>query len=688
MGCSSSKSETTPKPKIEDSGSTTSIIKISNDEMEKAYTTVEDDDDVNPGELEIFRKKSKQFLKGSVESIVKKDIFIIKKESQLQDIAKKLKIVGNLCDVLENKTKQSRMEQYQMQVVDWLCEIKLDELCCRTISNFSKYREKHPDVFEDGSVVIEIVNSCLTVLWSYCEISQTFAVKIARKKDVLEFVKNMLQENHKNMNDKIGTEETTNEVNESTLSYQDPDGDENAEDDGDERSTDVEETVEYNEETDDYEDVEDYEQIEGDEDIEEDEQVEDNEDFEDDEHSEGDEDFENDKQVEGNEDFEDDGQVEEDENVEDEEQVEGDEEVESDENDDTEASCYDKMIKNCQLLLYHISLYEDNVARLRNLKLLPVLSPYMSSEQSDLIALVTVANIVNEKECKIINKECVKSLLQILENCLNSNTGKEGGWSAYQCGLAVRRLARNDQNHKLLLENNVLPLIVKLASDGKSEEQLEGATALRYLAFNKKAKKKIVNDQTLGVVETLKELCKLDNDKIKEESYGALWTLRSDLEKSPVKEYRNIAKDLEKSKSCKAASDGTHIMISYQWDDQELVKDVKKRLTKAGYKVWLDIEEMKGSTLDAMSSAVERSKVVLVFMSRKYKDSRNCRSEAEYAHQTEKSILFVKTKRGYKADGWLGMLLATKLYYEFSEKHPFKETINKLLDAIKTEYSK
>ena len=67
-------------------------------------------------------------------------------------------------------------------------------------------------------------------------------------------------------------------------------------------------------------------------------------------------------------------------------------------------------------------------------------------------------------------------------------------------------------------------------------------------------------------------------------------------------------------------------MISYQWDVQKLVIQLKNKLQANGYKVWMDIDEMGGSTLESMARAVENASVVLVCVSQKYKESPNCRS--------------------------------------------------------------
>ena len=67
-------------------------------------------------------------------------------------------------------------------------------------------------------------------------------------------------------------------------------------------------------------------------------------------------------------------------------------------------------------------------------------------------------------------------------------------------------------------------------------------------------------------------------------------------------------------------------MISYQWDHQKIFIDVRDALLKAGHKVWMDIDQMGGSTLEAMANAVEGAKLILMSVSKKYKNSTSCRS--------------------------------------------------------------
>ena len=70
-----------------------------------------------------------------------------------------------------------------------------------------------------------------------------------------------------------------------------------------------------------------------------------------------------------------------------------------------------------------------------------------------------------------------------------------------------------------------------------------------------------------------------------------------------------------------------------------MLVELKNRLRTSGYRVWMDLEQMGGSTLDAMAKAVENSSVVLVCVSQRYKESPNCRAEAKYAFQLRKDII-------------------------------------------------
>jgi hypothetical protein len=119
------------------------------------------------------------------------------------------------------------------------------------------------------------------------------------------------------------------------------------------------------------------------------------------------------------------------------------------------------------------------------------------------------------------------------------------------------------------------------------------------------------------------------------------------------------------SSSSKSAAKPKHVMMSYNWDHQPVIKHIHAALVQHGYTVWIDVEQMKGSTVDAMSKAVEDAAVVVFGVSRAYKESKNCRLEAQYAMQREVDTVPLMLVDGYRPDGWLGMLIGTRMWYGF-----------------------
>ena len=56
-------------------------------------------------------------------------------------------------------------------------------------------------------------------------------------------------------------------------------------------------------------------------------------------------------------------------------------------------------------------------------------------------------------------------------------------------------------------------------------------------------------------------------------------------------------------------------MFADCWDDQPFVLRLSSHLQELGVKVWVDVESMSGSTLEAMADAVENAYAVIVVLS-------------------------------------------------------------------------
>jgi len=58
-------------------------------------------------------------------------------------------------------------------------------------------------------------------------------------------------------------------------------------------------------------------------------------------------------------------------------------------------------------------------------------------------------------------------------------------------------------------------------------------------------------------------------------------------------------------------------------------------------------------------------------------------TEAEYAFSLKKTIIPLKLEAGYSPDGWLGLLIRSKLYYDFSAPEKFNSQWRKLNAKLK-----
>ena len=61
-----------------------------------------------------------------------------------------------------------------------------------------------------------------------------------------------------------------------------------------------------------------------------------------------------------------------------------------------------------------------------------------------------------------------------------------------------------------------------------------------------------------------------------------------------------------------------HVMLSYNWNVQDTIKRLNLALKGRRYAVWIDIEKMQGSTMEAMAGAVEDAAVMCYGISQAY----------------------------------------------------------------------
>jgi hypothetical protein len=132
----------------------------------------------------------------------------------------------------------------------------------------------------------------------------------------------------------------------------------------------------------------------------------------------------------------------------------------------------------------------------------------------------------------------------------------------------------------------------------------------------------------------------------------------------------------------KQAEGREQIMISYARLDQAIAIKLADRLRIAGFNIWIDLQKRSGSRLESMANAVENSKLIIILVSSIYKKSAGCRIEGEYIHSLHKNFIPVVVEDGYHADGWLGAMLGTKLYYKLLDDNNFERNVQSILRAV------
>ena len=284
------------------------------------------------------------------------------------------------------------------------------------------------------------------------------------------------------------------------------------------------------------------------------------------------------------------------------------------------------------------------------------------------LSMLTLAYLVDENTNHLISadKNLLKFIITLLDEAWQSEDRHSNGFSAKELAEGLNHLAINDDNKKILGQIGVIPVLISVIKTSNEDEEKASATrALWMLAFDDNNKEKIRQEE--GAMDILHQLQDSKNPEVQKAAAGALWELEG---------------KTARQSSERIASTRNHVMISYQWDSQEVLVEVKNRLQASGYRVWMDLEQMGGSTLETMAKAVEDSSVVLICLSERYKESPNCRSEAEYTYKLKKDIIPLMMQRNYDPDGWLGFLLGAKFWIDFHSKTVVKPGVTKLIKEL------
>ena len=142
----------------------------------------------------------------------------------------------------------------------------------------------------------------------------------------------------------------------------------------------------------------------------------------------------------------------------------------------------------------------------------------------------------------------------------------------------------------------------------------------------------------------------------------------------------------DKETGTETAPPSFRVMISYCWSDQPTVLKLRDVLKKHQIPYWIDVEHMQGDVIDCMAEAVESSTLILCCISPSYQVSGPCRQESTFASSLKKHIIPVRVDT-VNLTGWLGVLMASMLYYDIGVDMRNTNNVRSLLTVLGDTYA-
>ncbi|XP_070208360.1 myb-like protein X [Littorina saxatilis] len=287
-------------------------------------------------------------------------------------------------------------------------------------------------------------------------------------------------------------------------------------------------------------------------------------------------------------------------------------------------------------------------------------------ESIQLKAVCALAFLVTDADKPELTVKMIPFLLKNLRLALDDTKHEHSGISLLSIQKGVRHLLEmfNKKRLDLLLKHDVLDVLQKGLHGAENDREIEVCIyCLWLLSFNKDCLNKMAAKQVMWQKEIRKAkdstTCKRDQDKADE--------ILEHIKKHLDHERQKKAKKKQKVPDANLG----HVMLSYNWGSQPIVTQIRDFLKAEGINTWMDIPNMtdkKDLLTQRMADAVEGAAIVIIGVTEKYFNSRNCKYEANYAHQEEKPLLFLKLQKNYRPKGWLGFIQSTELFFDFTKE--------------------
>ena len=305
-------------------------------------------------------------------------------------------------------------------------------------------------------------------------------------------------------------------------------------------------------------------------------------------------------------------------------------------------------------------------------------------------AAMTIANLVGREDNDNTlgdDETVMESIVELLGKALEGERYMGMNCTVWKITQGIANMATMESAKPRLAKAGVITLLVRVLRE--KQHQWDRASfwasgALWNLAFDDDVKEQLIAEP--GLIEALEEARRLGSENTKMKARGALWMIQPPPEETDDGDGGKSTaiglseEDMQKLGAIENAK--AQVMLSYEWHHQSQVLQLKEELNARGFNVWMDVDRMMGSTLEAMAAAIESSDAIVMCVSRRYKESQACRTEAEYAYTRKKCLIPVMVEKGYKPDGWLGILVGSKLYYNMFNTDMMQQSVPGLVTAV------
>ncbi|CAF1407133.1 unnamed protein product [Rotaria sordida] len=253
----------------------------------------------------------------------------------------------------------------------------------------------------------------------------------------------------------------------------------------------------------------------------------------------------------------------------------------------------------------------------------------------------------------------------MLEDAWNQPTKKYKHLPITSLLRGLQTLSKNDSIQESTAHLNKMNLLIEMCDEYPIVYDIIWA-----FSFNQDIQEQLRSN--LSFISKLTQLSKeCDNEQMSKMIHGILWNLETNHENRPTSKIKDEKK--------------FDIMISYSHKEKDLCKQIYEELSKAGYRIWIDFDQMHGNVMDAMAQGIEQSHIIIVCMSEHYRKSNYCRAEAHYAFQQQRKIVPLILQKQYKPDGWLSFLIGHLLYVDFNQ-YEFSQAMKMLFKELKVEH--